>query len=102
MVPAMAFLLGMDQHLVEGTSLMAILFTAVAGTRVNLRNRRVDLRQATLIGVGGVISALVGVRFALGLSAETLTRVFGVFVALVGLRMIVKLLRERREVPQSA
>lgn len=101
MVPAMVFLLGMDQHLAEGTSLMAILFTAVAGTRVNLRNRRVDLRQATLIGLGGVISALVGVRFALGLSSGTLTRVFGVFVALVGLRMIMKLVRERRRVPES-
>jgi uncharacterized membrane protein YfcA len=101
MVPAMVFLLGMNQHIAEGTSLMAILFTAVAGTRVNLRNHRVDLRQATLIGVGGVISALIGVRFALGMSSETLTRVFGVFVALVGLRMIVKLLLDRRKVLES-
>lgn len=95
MVPAMVFLLGMDQHLAEGTSLMAVLFTAVAGTRVNLHNRRVDLRQAALIGVGGVILALAVVRFALALSGEALTRVFGVFVALVGLRMIVNLLRDR-------
>jgi hypothetical protein len=101
MVPAMVFLLGMDQHLAEGTSLMAILFTAVAGTRVNLRNRRVDLRQATLTGVGGVLSALIGVRLAIGLSSETLTRVFGVFVVLVGARMILKLVRERRKVPES-
>ena len=101
MVPAMVFLLGMDQHLAEGTSLMAILFTAVAGTRVNLKNRRVDLRQATVIGVGGVLSALVGVRLALELSSETLTRVFGVFVALVGLRMIVRLVRQRRQVAES-
>jgi len=80
---------------------MAILFTAVAGTRVNLRNHRVDLRQAALIGVGGVIFALIGVQFALGMSSETLTRVFGAFVALVGVRMIVKLLRDRRNVPQA-
>jgi len=101
MVPAMVFLLGMNQHIAEGTSLMAILFTAVAGTRVNLRNHRVDLRQAALIGVGGVIFALIGVQFALGMSSETLTRVFGAFVALVGVRMIVKLLRDRRNVPQA-
>ena len=101
MVPAMVFLLGMDQQLAEGTSLMAILFTAVAGTRVNLHKGWVDLRQATLIGLGGVISALVGVRFALGLSSETLTRVFGVFVALVGLRMIMNLVHEPRRVPES-
>lgn len=102
MVPAMVFLLGMSQHIAEGTSLMAILFTAVAGTRVNLKNKRVDLRQATLIGIGGVISALLGVRLALELSSGTLTRVFGVFVALVGLRMIVRLIRERRSTKVQA
>lgn len=101
MVPAMVFLLGMDQHLAEGTSLMAILFTAVAGTRVNLKNHRVDLRHAAVIGVGGVIFALIGVRLALGLSSESLTRVFGVFVALVGLRMIVRLIREQRRAART-
>src|SRR5690606_12524991 len=38
MVPAMVFLLGVSQHTAEGTSLVAILFAALAGTRVNLRN----------------------------------------------------------------
>jgi hypothetical protein len=36
------------------------------------------------------------------MSSEALTRVFGAFVALVGLRMIVKLLRERRKVPEPS
>lgn len=60
MVPAMVFLLGMSQHIAEGTSLMAILFTADAGTRVNLKNQRVDLRQTAMIGLGGILFALVG------------------------------------------
>ena len=102
MVPAMVFLLGMSQHIAEGTSLMAILFTAVAGTRVNLRNKRVDLRQAAMIGLGGVIFALIGVQLALALSSEVLTRVFGVFVALVGIRMIGRLVRDRRRTSVGA
>lgn len=96
MVPAMVFLLGLDQHAAEGTSLLAILFTAVAGTRVNLKNQRVDLRQAAVIGAGGVVFALLGASFALALSGPVLTRVFGVFVALVGVRMTVGLLRSPR------
>jgi uncharacterized membrane protein YfcA len=97
MVPAMVFLLGLDQHVAEGTSLLAILFTALAGTRVNLAIKRVDLRQASLIGLGGVASALIGARFALELSSTSLSRVFGVFVALVGLRMLVGLIRARQK-----
>ncbi len=95
MVPAMVFLLGLGQHAAEGTSLLAILFTAVAGTRVNLKNDRVDLREAMVMGVGGIVSAIVGASLALLLEAPVLTRVFGVFVALVGIRMMVRLARSR-------
>ncbi len=90
MVPAMVFLLGISQHAAEGTSLLAILFTAVAGTRVNLRNNRVDLKQATMIGLAGIIFAQVGASLALAMSGEILTQVFGVFVTLAGIRMIYK------------
>ena len=96
MVPAMVFVLGLDQHVAEGTSLLAILLTALAGTRVNMAHGRVDLSMAGWIGIGGVVSALLGVRFALGLSAPSLSRVFGVFVAAVGLRMVIMLLRDQR------
>jgi uncharacterized membrane protein YfcA len=90
MVPAMVFLLGLTQHAAEGTSLLAILFTAVAGTRVNLKNERIDLRQATVIGLGGIIFAQVGASLALALSGEVLTKIFGVFVTLAGIRMVMK------------
>ncbi len=96
MVPAMVFFLGVDQHAAEGTSLLAILFTALAGTRVNLAHGRVDVGQAAVIGLGGVMAALAGASLALNLSGPALTRVFGVFVTLVGVRMLVRLARSRR------
>ncbi|MPZ53603.1 MAG: TSUP family transporter [Acidimicrobiia bacterium] len=95
MVPAMVFLLGLGQHAAEGTSLLAILFTAVAGTRVNVRNQRVDLKQSTVIGLGGIVSAVGGASIALLIDASSLTRVFGAFVGVVGVRMIVRLVRSR-------
>lgn len=96
MVPAMVFLLGLAQHAAEGTSLLAILFTAVAGTRVNLKNNRVDLRQATIVGLGGIVFAQVGVWLALSMSGSLLTQVFGIFVTLAGVRMIISVARQRR------
>lgn len=88
MVPAMVFLMGVSQHTAEGTSLVAILFTALAGTRVNVRNRRVSLRDAVLVGMGGVLLAPLGATAALQVSALSLSRVFGIFVVLVGIRMV--------------
>lgn len=96
LVPAMVFLLGLTQHAAEGTSLLAILFTALAGTRVNLRNRRVDLKQAAVIGAAGIVFAQVGASVALAMSGRLLAQIFGVFVAFVGVRMVVSVYLSRR------
>ncbi|MFP3913260.1 MAG: sulfite exporter TauE/SafE family protein [Actinomycetota bacterium] len=96
MVPAMVFLLGLPQHAAEGTSLLAILFTALAGTRVNLRHDRVELREAVIIGAAGVLFAQAGASLALAMSGRLLSQVFGVFVALVGIRMVVSVYRTQR------
>lgn len=96
MVPAMVFLLGVSQHTAEGTSLVAILFAALAGTRVNLRNQRVRPADALIVGAGGVLSAVAGASLALALPAGVLAQVFGIFVTSVGIRMVVAVYRDRR------
>lgn len=86
-VPALVFLLGITQHTAEGTSLMVIIFTAIAATRVNLAANRVDLREGLVMGAAGVVSSVVGASLALQLEAPVLTQVFGVFSLLVAARM---------------
>ncbi|GIU92343.1 MAG: hypothetical protein KatS3mg011_1249 [Acidimicrobiia bacterium] len=87
MVPSMVFFLGLPQTTAQGTSLMAMLFTTVAGTWVNVSNRRVDLAQAFWIGLGGAAAAQVGKEAALAIDPDLLQRLFGVFVLIMGLRM---------------
>ena len=90
LIPAMVFLLGMEQHLAQGTSTLAILFTAVAGTMVNVRNRRVDLRTAFVVGLGGSAAAFFASRAALALDPDLLQRLFGLLVLYSGTRMGVR------------
>lgn len=92
-VPATVLLLGLDQHVAQGSSLVAIAITAVAGSVVNLRNKRVDLRDSLTIGAGGVIGSIVGTRSALGLEGRTLSVAFGLLVLFVSLRTLYRTLR---------
>lgn len=90
-VPSLVFLLGVDQHMAEGTSLLAIVFTALAATRVNWRERRLRPLDAAVLGGAGAVSAFLGARIALALEAPVLTQVFGVFALVVAVRMAVSL-----------
>jgi uncharacterized protein len=95
MVPAMVLFLATPQHTAEGTSLLAILFTAAAATRVNLNNRRVELRSALLMGLSGAVAAPVGARLALAIEGDQLRRLFGAFVVYTAVHMSWRLLRSK-------
>jgi uncharacterized membrane protein YfcA len=94
-VPASVLLLGLDQHVAQGTSLLAIVFTAIAGSVVNLRNHLVRPRDSLIIGAGGVIGSLIGTRLALGLDGDTLGVAFGFWVLIEAGRSFYRALRPR-------
>jgi uncharacterized membrane protein YfcA len=96
MVPAMVFLLGLGQHVAEGTSLLAVLFTAGAGTRVNLANRFVDARPVLLLAATGVIIAPVAALLAQEIPADILARIFAVWLLLTATRTLWKARRVER------
>ena len=91
-VPSTVLLLGLTQHVAQGTSLIAIVFTALSGTLVNLKNKRVRLKDGLAVGAGGVLGSLVGSRLALGVEGRTLSLMFGFLVLFVGLRMLYRTL----------
>jgi uncharacterized membrane protein YfcA len=88
MIPAMVFLLAIDQHTAEGTSLVAILFTAAAGTRVNMKNGHVNWRAVLLLGLSGAVMAPLAALAAQRIPADDLSRIFGVFVVLTAFRTL--------------
>jgi uncharacterized membrane protein YfcA len=95
-VPASVLLLGLDQHEAQGTSLVAIVLTALAGSVVNVRNRRVRLVDSFVVGSGGVLGALVGSQLALGVEGRTLSVVFGFLVLFVSVRSLYQAFRPGR------
>jgi uncharacterized membrane protein YfcA len=95
MVPGLVFLLSMDQHIAQGTSLFAIVFTAISGTRVNVNNSRVELRSAIIIGAIGAATAFGAALLANQIDGGLLRRLFGVLILFSGSRMALNSWRAR-------
>ena len=88
MVPAMVLLLGFDQHVAQGTSLLVIIPAALTGSYTHYRNGHVVLREAMILAIGGIIGAAVGALFALSIPEDLLQRMFAGLLLVVGLRML--------------
>lgn len=88
LVPAMIYLLGMSTRVVVGTSLFQILFVTIATTMTHaLTTQAVDIVLASLLLIGSVTGAQVGVRFAQKVKPEYLRLILAFLVLTVAFRM---------------
>ena len=88
-VPALVLVLGMDQHVAQGTSLLVIIPAALTGSYAHYRNGHLVLRDALVLGAGGVVGGFLGAVFALSLDDELLRKLFAGFLLIVAARILI-------------
>ena len=83
LVPAMVYLLGMDQHAAQGTSLLILLPPVGLGALLGYwKQRQVDLRAGITCALGILIGAYIGSLIAIPLPSRHLKGLFGCFLML--------------------
>ncbi|HET9400676.1 MAG TPA: sulfite exporter TauE/SafE family protein [Candidatus Acidoferrales bacterium] len=81
LVPAMVYLLGMDQHMAQGTSLFLQLPPLGLGALlVYWRKGRVDLGAGVMCALGFLLGGFSGSKIAIGMNSRNLTGAFGIFL----------------------
>jgi uncharacterized protein len=92
-VPTMTIGVGVSQAVAQGTSLVAIVPTAVVSTITHIREGNV-LREAALwMGGGGVFGGILGALIAVEIPGPILARVWGAFLLFTAYRLAAQALR---------
>lgn len=94
-VPGLVIVLGLSQHVAEGTSLLAILPVVIAGAISQRRYGNVRAKDALLIGALSLGGAAAGVSLANALSGKALQIAFAALMLLIA----AQLLRRARSEP---
>ena len=85
LVPAMVYLLCMDQHLAQGTSLFILLPPIGLGAlREYWKRGQVDLHAGILCALGMFVGGYAGSLIALPMQSQRLKGAFGCFLMLAG------------------
>ncbi len=90
MIPLMTWLGKLSQHKAHGTSLAAIIFTAIVGAATYFFHGAVDWKIAAILAASASLLARFGAVYAHSLSERKLKQAFGIFLALVSVLVIVK------------
>ena len=97
-----AFLaLGLGQIEAQGTSLLAILPTVVAGTWNQRRYGNLRARTALVLGLASIVGVELGARLALELPESSLRRLFAVLLFAVAAQLVWRTRRRNARYPDS-
>ncbi len=86
-VPTMTVVFRLSQAVAQGTSLVAIVPTAIVGGFTHLTEGNVQVRPALWMGGGGLIGAIVGALVAVEVPGPILARVWGAFLVFFAIRL---------------
>ncbi len=92
-VPTMTVGIGLSQAIAQGTSLVAIVPTALVSTITHFRHGNVLREPALWMGAGGVVGAIVGALVAVEVPGSILARVWGGFLLFTAYRLAVQAFR---------
>jgi len=90
MIPLMVGIRKLTQHKAHGTSLVALVFTGIAGAITYFLQGSVDMAASALLAVTAVFTARAGAQYAHALPEWKLKRSFGGFLIMVSLLLLIK------------
>ncbi len=90
MIPLMVEVLKLTQHKAHGTSLVALVFTGIAGATTYAANSSVDITGAALLALTAVLTAPLGARYCHALTEKNLKKYFGAFLIFCSVLLFLK------------
>jgi uncharacterized protein len=88
MVPAVVYLLGLDQHTAQGISLAVIIPVAISGALIHYRKGNVISTLVPPLALGATLGAYVTAHWVALIPGENLRLLFGIFLVVVGVSMV--------------
>lgn len=90
LIPALIFLVGLDQHQAQGVNLIYFVPTALMALRTHTKNKNVEWKVSKSLVVYGVAGAVAGAFLATSMDPTLLRKAFGGFLLLMGLSELFK------------
>lgn len=89
-VPALVFLIGMEDHKAHATAISIILPLSIVSTTVYLFNNTIPLKTSFMVMIGGLLGSFLGAKYLRKIPVHILRKIFGSVIIYTAIRMIWK------------
>ena len=88
---------GLEQHIAQATNLIFFIPTSIVAIIVNIKNKNIDLKLATIISIFGILGAIIGANLSVHTDVKMLRKYFGIFLAIIALHEIYTIIKENKK-----
>lgn len=75
----------LDQHLAQGANLIFFIPTCIVSIIMNLKNKKINLKNGIIVIICGIIGAIIGAKISIKLDVNLLRKYFGYFLFLIAI-----------------
>lgn len=87
----------LEQHIAQATNLIFFIPTSIVAIIVNIKNKNIDLKLATIISIFGILGAIIGANLSVHTDVKMLRKYFGMFLAIIAIHEIYTIIKENKK-----
>lgn len=94
----LTFMCGIEQHIAQATNLIFFIPTSIVAIIVNIKNKNIKFKIATIISIFGILGAIVGANISINTDVNRLRKFFGIFLAVIAINEIYNIIKENKKI----
>ena len=93
----LTFMCGLEQHIAQATNLIFFIPTSIVAIIVNIKNKNIDLKLATIISIFGILGAIIGANISVHTDVNKLRKCFGIFLVIIAIHEIYTIIKQNKK-----
>ena len=89
--------MGINQKIAQSCNIIFFIPTSIVAIIVNIKNKNIDLKLATIISIFGILGAIIGAKLSVHTDVKMLRKYFGIFLAIIALHEIYTIIKENKK-----
>lgn len=81
----LSIFMNLDQHVAQATNLIFFIPTAITSVIIGIKNKNINVKEALVIVVSGIIGAIISANISSNLNVNLLRKMFGAFLLILAI-----------------
>ena len=81
----LSIFMNLDQHVAQATNLIFFIPTAITSVIIGIKNKNINVKEAWVIVVSGIIGAIIRANISSNLNVKILRKMFGAFLLIIAI-----------------